>query len=57
MATQICPNCKSNSFTWIIDEDDTPLTRWGCYACFYFAYEDEFLSRNVQIVGKRLCID
>ena len=41
MATQICPNCNSDSFTWSIDEEESPLTNWGCFTCGYQAYEDE----------------
>ena len=25
MATEICPQCKCDSFTWSIDEDESPL--------------------------------
>lgn len=46
MATQICPNCKSDSFTWTLDEAVSLLTRWGCYECGYYAYEDETLERE-----------
>ena len=45
MATQICPNCKKDSFTWSIDEEESPLTYWGCYECNYGAYEDESKER------------
>jgi hypothetical protein len=45
MATQICPKCKEDSFTWSIDEEDESLTKWGCHICHYFAYEDEKLER------------
>jgi hypothetical protein len=44
MATQICPNCKEDAFTWVIVEDN-PLTRWGCYKCYYTAWEDESKER------------
>jgi hypothetical protein len=44
MATQICPNCKSDSFTWSID-DESIYTKWGCYSCNYIAFEDESLER------------
>ena len=44
MATQICPNCKANAFTWSIDEEDA-LTKWGCHECGYIAWEDETLER------------
>jgi hypothetical protein len=30
MATQICPNCKANSFTWSIDEEESAFTKCGC---------------------------
>lgn len=41
MATQICPNCKKDSFTWHIDDENSKLTIWGCYQCYYQAFEDE----------------
>ena len=41
MATQICPNCKEDSFTWYIDDAKSTLTIWGCYQCHYQAFEDE----------------
>ncbi len=44
MATQICPNCKKDSFTWSIDEDESLLTFWGC-DCGYNALEDESKER------------
>ena len=46
MATQICPNCKLDSFTWSIDKEESPLTKWGCYECGYIAFEDESLERE-----------
>ena len=45
MATQICPNCKADTFTWSIDEEESTLTKWGCYECGYIAWEDETLER------------
>lgn len=50
MATQICPKCKEDSFTWSVDED-SPLTYWGCYNCHYGAYEDESLQTNCETCG------
>lgn len=44
MATQICPNCKADAFTWSIDEE-SGLTMWGCHECGYIAWEDETLER------------
>lgn len=41
MATQICPNCKKNSFTWIMDNEISDLTIWSCYECRYQAFENE----------------
>ncbi|MBB6329643.1 rRNA maturation endonuclease Nob1 [Chryseobacterium sediminis] len=41
MATQICPHCKENSFTWHIDDEESGITVWGCYLCHYTAEEDE----------------
>lgn len=46
MATQICPNCKLDSFTWSIDEEESTLTKWSCYVCGYIAFEDESLERK-----------
>lgn len=46
MASQICPNCKQDSFTWSIDDEASPLTFWRCSApCGYSAYEDESRER------------
>ena len=41
MAEQICPKCKEQYFSWHIDEEESPLTYWGCRNCGYEAYEDE----------------
>lgn len=48
MATQICPTCKQDSFTWSIDEEESPLTFWGC-DCGYNAYEDESRERVCEV--------
>ncbi|UHO36729.1 hypothetical protein H5J24_12910 [Chryseobacterium capnotolerans] len=40
MATQICPECKANAFTWYID-DEPEVTHWICSSCSYHALEDE----------------
>lgn len=53
MATQICPKCKKGSFTWSMDEEITELTIWGCYRCYYQAFEDESDKRNCQKCGKK----
>ncbi len=45
MATQICPNCNEDSFTWYIMEDDDKFTTWLCHSCSFKAYEDESLER------------
>lgn len=50
MATQICPNCREDDFTWCIDEGE-PLTRWSCGNCGYVAYEDETLERECSTCG------
>lgn len=42
MATQICPNCKADSFTWAIDEDVSELTIWFCSNCSYQVFENEY---------------
>ena len=55
MALQICPKCKKKSFTWYIDEEETPLTQWSCWesecGCGYHAFEDENKVRNCPICG------
>lgn len=45
MATQICPNCNADSFTWSLNEKNEKLTIWHCYICKYVAFEDESLER------------
>jgi len=45
MATQVCPNCKEDSFTWFVDEEVSSLTIWGCSTCGYRAYENESLEK------------
>ena len=52
MATQICPNCKKDFFTWSFDEEDSPLYFWGC-SCGYTAYEDESLQRECSTCGRK----
>ncbi|WP_298518571.1 hypothetical protein [uncultured Kordia sp.] len=41
MATQICPNCNKDSFTWMLDNEKSELTIWNCSICFYEAFENE----------------
>jgi phage FluMu protein Com len=53
MATRICPNCKADSFTWTTDEQETYLTKWGCYECNYVAYEDESLEKECSACKKK----
>lgn len=45
MATQICPNCNKDSFTWYIMADNDKFTKWLCHACSFIAYEEESLER------------
>lgn len=45
MATQICPKCKQDSFTWSVDDEKPRIIRWGCTHCQYSAYEDESNER------------
>jgi len=54
MATQICPNCKEDSFTWATDENENGefITTWGC-SCGYFANEDESKEKTCEDCGKR----
>lgn len=49
MATQICPGCRSASFTWSIYEGDAPLTTWSCHKCGYVAFEAESFLRDCSI--------
>lgn len=53
MSLQTCPNCNKQSFTWSIDEEESPLTYWGCYKCEYGAYEDESQERICSNCGKK----
>lgn len=53
MATQICPDCKTDSFTWSIDEENEKLTIWSCYNCNYIAHEDESLERDCKDCNKK----
>ena len=53
MATEICPNCKEDAFTWSIDEEESALTKWGCYKCSYIAWEDEALERVCSNCGNK----
>jgi ribosomal protein S27AE len=41
MATQTCPKCGGNSFTWAIHDETGKLTHWYCGSCNYSADEDE----------------
>ena len=53
MATQICPKCKKDSFTWSVNEEISDLTVWACYKCYYQAFEYESDERNCQNCGKK----
>jgi hypothetical protein len=53
MATQICPNCKNDAFTWSINEDYSSLTYWFCFKCRYDAYEDESQERICTVCDKK----
>ena len=53
MATQICPNCQEDTFSWSIDEELSLLTLWHCYKCDYQAEEDESYERNCSKCGKQ----
>lgn len=54
MALQICPNCRAEQFTWSIDEEESPLTKWACGHCGYQAYEDESFERVCNDCGKKV---
>ena len=53
MATQICPKCKKDSFTWSVNEEISDLAVWDCYKCYYQAFENESDERNCQNCGKK----
>ena len=53
MASQICPNCKKDSFSWKINEEESHLTIWDCENCQYLALENEFDERNCTKCGKK----
>ncbi|MFK7750034.1 MAG: hypothetical protein AB8B65_16705 [Kordia sp.] len=53
MATQICPNCKKDSFTWRMDDELSTFTIWGCYNCFYEAFENEANVQNCDTCEKK----
>lgn len=53
MATQICPKCKEDAFTWNMDDKDPKLTIWGCYKCFYEAEENESDERICETCHKK----
>jgi hypothetical protein len=52
MALQHCPKCGVKAFTWLIDEDVSPLTQWHCTTCSYAAEEDESLGRVCGACGR-----
>jgi hypothetical protein len=41
MATQICPKCKKDDFTWYIDDEMSSITIWNCGTCDFQTYEDD----------------
>jgi transcription elongation factor Elf1 len=41
MATQICPKCKKDDFSWYIDDEMSSITIWNCGSCDFQTYEDE----------------
>lgn len=53
MATQICPKCKENAFTWSMDEENPKLIDWGCYHCSYHARENELDESNCESCGNK----
>jgi hypothetical protein len=53
MALQICPKCKKLDFTWFIDDEESPLTQWGCGECAYHAFEDESKLRDCTVCGDK----
>ena len=53
MATQNCPNCMIDNFTWKVDEEVSSLTIWDCGSCLYRAFEDESDERICSKCGKK----
>lgn len=53
MATQICPKCKNDSFTWRMDDEISDFTIWGCSKCSYQAFENESDERNCSKCGNK----
>lgn len=53
MATQICPICKADSFTWYTNEEESPLIQWMCDKCDYRAYEEESTIRECSTCKKK----
>lgn len=53
MATQICPNCKIDSFTWKMDGEISSMTIWDCGNCQYRAFENESDERNCSTCQKK----
>lgn len=53
MATQNCPKCRQDSFTWTYDDDQVPTTHWSCRACGYRAAEDESFERVCNTCGTK----
>lgn len=41
MASQTCPKCKKDSFSWYIDEEMSTITIWNCSNCDLQIYEDD----------------
>lgn len=44
MATQICPKCKEDSFSWFVNDELSIHTVWLCNICKYQAEENESLE-------------
>ncbi len=56
MATQVCPKCNEDSFTWYIENQISERTIWSCHKCNYQAYEDEFHEKNCSICKNKIKI-
>jgi hypothetical protein len=50
MATQLCPNCQEDDFTWSMTEDETgqEVTEWRCGCGFHAIEYERYLAGEYQ---------